>query len=302
MDASRIITEEKVALSLQKEFGIRLAPDTIRLERRSWRWVAYLPSNLLAYIADTAEAAQRLAREHAVLNLLNDRVSFSTPVVEFSSSDDWLQVRRKIPGVQVGGGPEKRIGNSSIGPRLASDLGRAFAELHQAINLEECGALGIGRGGALPSPDELEGRLSGRLAERNVANALKSVLTHYRKLEIPPRDLVFTHGDPWGGNFAVNPKTGALNGLFDFDEMTTDDRNIDLRYLHSFGLEFKSRALTAYAQISGAAPSTNRISLYHLVSAFEALAHAFNLGDESMIARRQRWVRASIEELMDDLP
>ena len=301
MDEASTVTETGVARSLREEFGINVAPERISLEWRSWRWLAHLPDDRVAYIAGTMDSAKRLAKENAVLNLLKDRVSFGIPFVEFSSSSDRLQVRRKIPGIQVGGGPEKVFGNSKLGPRLASDLGRAFAELHQALGPDECEAMGIGQGSTLPLAHDLERRLSNKLPEPDEADALSFVLTRYRTLEIPKKDFVFTHGDPWGGNFAVDPETGALNGLFDFEEMAIDDRNLDLRYLHSFGIDFKDRAIAAYARSASGSPSAERMNLYHLVSAFDALANALHAKDEELIANRRRWVTASINELLDDL-
>lgn len=301
MNEKKTVTEKSVARSLRTEFGVKIAPGRIRLEWRSWRWLAHLPDNRVAYIAETKNAAQRLAREHTVLDLLKVRVSFGIPVVEWAGIGGWLQVRTKIPGIQVGGGPERQVGRSKIGPRLASDLGHAYAELHQSLTLEECEALGIGIGGTLPAAIELEQRLPDRLIEREVADVLEIVLDRYARIEIPKSDLAFCHGDPWGGNFAVDPETGALNGIFDFDEMAIDDRNLDLRYLHSFGKVFKDRAIAAYAQSAERPPSAERISLYHWICALDALAKALLTQDVVLIAKQDRWVRESMRELMDDL-
>ncbi len=256
----------------------------------------------MVWIADSSEAAERLRREHAVLDLLQDRVSFGIPEVVFTNADGSLQVRRKIAGVQVGGGPEPVIGASPRGPQLAKDLGHAFAELHQAVTLDECDALGIGRANNLPAADWLEEQLSGRLDDLAVIKALELVIGHYRRISVPKQDLVLCHSDPWGGNMAVDEETGALNALFDFEDAAIDDRNMDLRYFASFGDDFKRRALIAYTEVADAPPSTLRIDVYHMVDAFSCLADALAGDDARMISIRWRWIRAILAGPIDDLP
>jgi aminoglycoside phosphotransferase (APT) family kinase protein len=295
-ETSPPISGETLARVLAKELGLVVAPEEVHLEHRYWRWVVRLPGDLIAFVAGSTDAASQLARERGVLDLLRERVTFATPSIIYCSGDNRLQVRRMVSGIQIAGEPEP-----AIVPRLARDLGRAFAELHGAIDADACRALGIGRGRALPSPVRLEARFAGKPMESHVADALAILLDRYRQLDVPPQDVVFTHGDPWGGNLAVDPDTGALNGLFDFDEMGFDDRNIDLRYLSSFGTGFEARALKSYEQASGKTPSARRIGLYHMISAFDALADALEAGEPDMIAIRRRWVDGCVRDLLGGL-
>ena len=57
----------------------------------------------------------------------------------YESSDQRLQIRKKVQGSQVGGGSEPELGTSEIGYRLARDMGRVFGELHDVLTIEECG-------------------------------------------------------------------------------------------------------------------------------------------------------------------
>jgi len=228
----------------------------LRLEFRSWRWVAHLPDDLIAYAAVSEEGVARLSRARTILDTLTERVSFSVPLVEHVSADGSVQLCRMVPGIQLGGdGRERRFAQSPLGPRLASDLGSAFAELYAAMRPSEAASLGVPRGDFVAFGRGLDRRLSNYDLEPAVRHGLDIVLNACRGVAPRHADLAFTHCDPWGGNFAVNPTTGALNGLFDFDDANIDDRNTDLRYLFSFGEDFVARALTTYADVSVANPT-----------------------------------------------
>ena len=84
--------------------------------------------------------------------------------------------------------------------------------------------------------------------------------------------------------------------------MAVDDRNMDLRYLFSLGEDFRDRALEAYEKSLDVLTDRKRINLYHIVSAFDALARDLATGDEMRVANRQEWVDTSIRHLMHDLP
>ncbi len=289
-DRDVTVTEDWLARELGDNFAIDVAPSDIQLSFRWWRWIAHLPDDLMVLVADSEEATQRLGRERRVLGRLAERLSVQVPPIIFFSDDDAIQVRRKIAGMQVGGGPEPEIGASALGVRLADDLGRTFAEIHTAFSEGERRELGLKRVNILPSADALADMLAGRLDDPRVRDGLDLTLSHYRDVAVPDHDLVVVHGDPWAGNFAVDETTGALNAIFDFEDVGIDDRNMDLRYFSSFGSDFEKRALARYARTAKAEPSPHRILLYHIVSAFEALGHAFEEQDESRIAMRWGWV------------
>ena len=123
------------------------------------------------------------------------------------------------------------------------------------------------------------------------ANALDRLLDLYGDGTPPAQDLVLAHGDLWGGNMAVDPETGELMGLFDFDESGLADRHVDFMYFHSFGDEFVRRALAAYATRSGRDASWERVAIYHAVAAFAALADVRGKGENYLLQRRLDWVR-----------
>ncbi len=300
-DLEVTVTEDWLARELGDRFAITVAPSDIQLAFRWWRWIAHLPDDLMVLVADNGQARQRLGRERRVLERLAGRVTAQVPPTIFFSDDDAIQVRRKIAGMQVGGGPEPEIGASALGIRLAEDLGRTFAEIHSAFSVGERRDLGLAAANILPDADVVAERLAGRLDDQRAKDALDLTLGHYRDIAVPDHDLVVVHGEPWGGNFAVDATTGALNGIFDFEGIGIDDRNMDLRYLSSFGKDFERSALARYARTATAEPSPHRILLYHIVSAFDGLADSLDDQDERMIGIRQRWINHVLDGPIHDL-
>lgn len=279
---------------LRADAGVVVGIEHVRLELRGGRWVTPLPDGRMALFADTSEAAQRLARERALLAVLADRVSFGVPCVEYASADDRLQVRRMVPGTAIGGsGRERAFAARAGGKRLADDLGKAFAELHGALSAGAAATLGIPAQLAVPDIDDLRRRLAGRRPDPAIAPALDAVETRYAAITRVDQP-VLTHGDPWAGNFAVDLRSGALNGLFDFEDAALDDRHADLRYVHSFGDDFAERVIDAYARAAGVRLSPARVAGYHLLAAFEALAEAIQAGAPGQVARETRWVRHAL--------
>ncbi len=289
MDLTGPITAESVASALRTLVGLNVPPAQIELERRHERWVARLPNDCLIFIADTPAATARLAREGKLLELLRPRVSFGVPRIRYA--DATMQVRILVPGSQVGGGRERTFAALPQAKRLADDLGRALGELHGALTEKEAEEFGPAFIDALPDGVALRVRLEGKLQDARVAEAFDRLLDLYSVYAPPARDLALVHGDLWGGNMAVDPDTGALMGLFDFDDSGVADRHVDFMYFHSFGDEFARRALSVYAATSGRDASWERVATYHAIAAFAALADIRGKGEDHLLQRRRDWIR-----------
>jgi aminoglycoside phosphotransferase (APT) family kinase protein len=284
------VTAETVAAALRDHAGLVVAPATIKLERRSWRWFAALPGDLILFIADTAESAARLAREGRVLTQLSGRVSFGLPRLYPIDAALGLQLRSRVPGAQLGGGGRERdFAAQPQGARLAEDLGRALAEIHTAFTAAEVEALGCDSAAPLLPPAEVLGeKIRDRLTDPEIAATFDALLRIYRATVPAPADIVLVHGDIWGGNLAVDLETGALNGLFDFADASRADRHLDLMYIHSFGADFTARLFRSYKAASGTEVSWQRTALYHAIAAFAALAET--PGEDHLWKQRRHWV------------
>ncbi len=290
MEQFEPVSPETVSAALRSLAGLTIPPGEVRLERRHDRWIARLPDNGLALVVDNASAAARLAREAKLLRLLGSRVSFGLPSVLFDGPS--LQVRALVPGAQIGGeGHERDFAARPQAMRLADDLGGALGQLHRALTREEAEEFGPACVDILPSGDVLRARLEGKLPDRATASAFGRLLGLYSAYEPRAEDIVLAHGDLWAGNMAVDPDTGALKGLFDFDDAGLADRHLDFMYFHSFGDAFTRRALAAYAAEAGQSASWEQVAVYHAVAAFAALADIHGKGEHHLLQRRLDWVR-----------
>ena len=289
MDLSEPVTAETVSSALQS-LGLKVPPQQIALQQRHGRWVARLPDDALVVVADNSAAVARLAPEAKLLELLRLRVSFGLPRIHYADSN--LQVRIPVRGSQIGGEDrEQAFAATPQATRLADDLGRALAELHHALTEEEAEEIGPAYIDVLPEGAVLRARLEDKLPDPITAKVLDRVLDLYGDGQLRAQDIALVHGDLWGGNMAVDPETGTLLGLFDFDDSGLADRHVDFMYFHSFGDDFACRALAAYTATSGRDASWERIATYHAVAAFAALADIRGKGEDHMLQRRRDWVR-----------
>ncbi len=291
MAKTQPVTAQKASDQLRAKFGKSYTPDKIQLEYRGWRWLAFLPDGQIAFFADTPLAVAKLAGEKAVLERLSGRVGFSVPEVIHCNAVEGIQIRSVVPGIQLGGaGREALFAHSPQGEKLARDLGQAMAELHGALSVPECHELGLES--CLPASLNLD--LSAvthdQLAKLGVAEAARQVIALMRCHQGSPEDEVFVHGDLWAGNIAVNPVTGALGGIFDFDEMGLGDRCHDLRFLPSFGAKFMNLACDAYADRAGLELSILRIQRYHALAAIEAFDKDIASQDAERLCARRDWL------------
>jgi hypothetical protein len=285
------ITPETVAAALRDTIGIIIAPEAIALEQSAGCRYARLSQGSLLFVAETPAGAGRLARESKLLHELAKRVHFGLPRFH-DLPDHSLQFRSPVPGAQLGGdGRERAFADSPQGERLARELGRTIGELHNAFSRAELEALGFSTAApVLPRPEVLRRALVGRIAP-DITALCEALLQRYADTKPDEADIVFVHGDLWAGNIAVDLATGALNGLFDFEDAGLGDRHIDLMYLHSFGDRFVDCAFQAYGDETGRLISKARTALYHAIAALAALASTPEGSDDPLLRQRRRWLR-----------
>ena len=271
---------------------------------RSWRWVAELPGDRMAFVAEDGGSWARLCREQALLERLVARVRFSVPRTEAVAPKKRVQVRRRLAGLN--GLPVEHIvfgradvpaslryGNDSpitvAGTRLARDLGRALANLQRAVSAVEVSALGFPTTSYSAMLAAIEQQLAERPELADIAAALPSLTSWFATL---PSDDVLAHSDLQLHNLACDPITGALAGVFDFDAAGVAHRLEDFKYLPSFGLAFCVAALEEYTAAGAASLKLADIGRFHVLSALE---HFLFVPDDS--PRRHEiiaWTRDAI--------
>src|SRR5262245_57955831 len=91
------ITPESLCVALNCATSLRQASRNVVLAYHHCCWVAHLPDKRIAFVADTENARQRLARQRQLLQLLADRVHFRVPRVEWVEPHGNWDIRLKVP-------------------------------------------------------------------------------------------------------------------------------------------------------------------------------------------------------------
>ena len=286
------LTSASVAQAINARLALDLKPADIKLEFHEWRWVAQLPGEDIAFIPETTEAVRLLARERAVLQALVDKVSFRIPRPEILEPDTPVDVRRKVPGLTGQQFHDEALVNPVLGDSLAVAMGEILAELHCALSRSEVERLGLD-GPAWPMPVEKIRRNLHGIVDAELEAAMHRVLDLYEATVVPEGDLVLIHGDFGSHNFAFDPESHHLCGLFDFDGVALADRHLDLKYLPSYGEAIMAKTLAVYRQQVSVEVAIERIRLYHAAAAMSFLAWRVDEPDRKSTRLNSSHSRAS---------
>jgi hypothetical protein len=297
------LTPEVVAAAVEALTG---RPPCTPPTWRWWRWFAELPGETVAFVAEDEDAWARLAREAALLDSLRSKVAFAVPEVTATDATCRVQVRRKVVGLSgapvevLVSGAEEALGTdryradfpvSAAGRRLATDLGRALADLHQAVPADAARALGFPE----PSYTAVLDAVASRLADHPDLGDLRGAVHSLRQwfAALAP-DPVLAHRDVQAHNLAVDPASGGLLGVFDFDDAAVAHRAEDFKYLPSFGPTFTEVAVDAYGRTGEHPPSIEQIRRFHALAALE---HFLFFAEDSprwtQIVAWSRWASAA---------
>jgi aminoglycoside phosphotransferase (APT) family kinase protein len=243
------------------------------------------PGDRIAWIAEDDEGWDRLRREGeliAILAAAGCRVPRVIRVVEAAR----LQVRSKLSGISgyaierlVFGesvcvafgadGPAARYQHNSplteAGRALARDLGAEFAALHR-VPVEEARTLGLRSTSYLTTLDQIDRQLARCALPLDFRTVVPRLRDWFTAL---PDDPVIALGDLQMHNIGVDAETGALAGVFDFDDAAVAHRLEDFKYLPSFGIAFTRVTLEAYSAAGGPPVGLDDVGRFHVLSALE---------------------------------
>jgi hypothetical protein len=272
-------TQEEVGAAVAAAAGV---DRPITPEWRWWRWVAHLPGERIAYVADDPAGWTRLLREERLLALLAGVPDVPVPPVVDRADQSWTMIRRKIAGISgfpvehliFGRGPnvpsEERYRSDFVithrGRRLAGDLGRAIAGFQQTLSAAEARRWGFEETSYLNILDEVAATLA-RFPELPDLQAAVPPLRAW--FEALPPDPVLALCDLQMHNLAMSADEGRLLGLFDFDDVAVAHRLEDFKYLPSMGAEFTALALDGYVRAGGPPLAVPAVWRFHLLSALK---------------------------------
>ena len=213
------------------EAGLRVDPAAIELLPRDDRLAVRLPENRMAWFRGNAKGLRRLERERRVLGLIARHCQFAAPRTLYASDAGW-EVRDLVAGeFNPAKVYERAKTDRSFARTVGQGLGSILVQLHTEIATE---ALSDGWLPVRPSwPPPLtfaEQRLPEVTDDRALIERGLNLLTRYEAAEDAIVERVLGHTDLGFHNAVIDPVSGVVGGVFDFDGAAYCDADHDFRY------------------------------------------------------------------------
>ncbi len=293
-----------IACSALRGAGFDYSPEQLGIERREHRWAVALPDERIAWFPATDAGAGRLGVERRVLSLLSQRCTFQVPRLLYVS-ELGFDVRRLVPGRYDPWGLFERCKADS---ELAKGIGRSFgailAQQHTRIHAADVGGWLRRRVEWPEAGNWISARLPGVVDDGQLVHRMEHVIERYEAVSVAAEDHVLVHGDFGLHNLAADPRTDAVNGIFDYDSAAWADRHHDFRYLvFDVGREdMLGAALGVYEPHVGRSIDRSRVRLYNAACAISFLAFRLGTPPEQKSCGRTlvedlRWVRSALAAL-----
>jgi aminoglycoside phosphotransferase (APT) family kinase protein len=270
--------------------------------RREDRFAARLAEGRMAWFPANVRGRRRLQRERRVLGLIAEHCTFQAPRVLQVADAGWdvralvegpFEPRRVYERVKSDAGYARRVGEA---------LGAIIAELHTAIPAQALAGRWLPRRASWPEPlAYAERRLPMVTGDTALIRRSLTLLERYEAAEAAVSERVLTHGDLGFHNAVVDPQTGAVAGVFDFDGATLCDRCHDFKYLllDDSAEALLDGAIGVYEHQTGKTIDRDRVRLLNAACAVGFLAYRAGSGPEETPAGRTlaedlRWTRMAL--------
>jgi aminoglycoside phosphotransferase (APT) family kinase protein len=209
--------------------GLPVERLTVLRQTSDWL-VVEVNQEYVFHFAGSRAGAEWLAAENRLLAAIAGRISTRLPEPWRFATDHAFVAYRRIDGDLLGTLAFDHTLSEAAWARVAADVGRFLAELHQAIDLET--AIGL----RLPPPEypKFAPDLLGRTLPLMNSEEDRALVRHVHRLltEITPglASPTLIHGD----NLVI-AADGSLLGVLDFRSALIADRHIDFRCLFGYG-------------------------------------------------------------------
>ena len=254
---------------LARDADVVFDDDRPRTDDLSMRSTALLGTELLVKYAWSAAAAERIAREGAVMAALAELApDLRVPEVVTTCNDPVFFVTRRVAGDWLVYPDASELAGDRLA-RTVEDLGTFLHGLHDPdllVAVEE-------RGIDLPAPEP-----------QATTDALRSEFGAFvdperqRRVEVwcdwvddvldAPADTVLLHGDFAGHNLMWD-HSGAVNVFYDFEDVRRGDPAYDFRYLpaQAATLDILRGTINAYEARGGRPIDLHRVMAWHVRTA-----------------------------------
>lgn len=295
---------EADACNVLRGAGFDCSPEEICVDRREHRWAVTLPGDRMAWFAASEAGRTRLAVERRVLCLLGKRCTFQMPRLLYVS-EAGFDVRRSVTGRCDPWGLFARCQASSpLAQNVGRSIGAILAQQHTGIRAADVTGW-LGQQVDWPEPSAwIRDRLPGVIDDPELVRTMEHVIARYEAVSVDVQDRVLVHGDVGLHNVALDPRSNAVNGIFDYYSAAWADRHHDFRYLvFDHGREdMLDAALEVYEPTVGRSIDRARARLYNAACAISYLAYRHGIAPEQKwcgrtFAEDLRWVRDSLANL-----
>ena len=264
-----------LASAMLASAGLKHRSADLTAEARDGRWLVRLPAGKLAWFAASETGLAQLGIERRVLRLLEARCSFAAPRVLYESPDGEFDVRSMVPGTNEAFGVYAEVRDR---PELAATMGRTIgamlAEQHTRIRGADV-AQWLPSRPAWPERCEwIRERLPTVVDDRELVARAEAVIEAYESVVVADTDRALVHTDVGFHNLGIDPRTFAVQGIFDYEGAAWADRHHDFRYLvFDFdGYDTLDAASETYESATGYAIQRSRVLLYNAACAVTFLA------------------------------
>lgn len=204
------------------------------------------------------EGRKRLRGEVELLRLIRSHVDMAVPDLQFYGGPPAFSCHREIPGEVFL--VEKYLALSDADrDRMAEQLAELYAQLHE-IPVMEARAAGAGHVEGFLALPEMQTRLKQLLSEQDWHWA-ERVFSLWQDLPPDPLGEVFGWFDGHGWNMAIDPKTGHINGVFDFADSGIGPVHDELMETNLLHPDLTARVNHRYSRLTGRDVDPQRIAV-----------------------------------------
>jgi len=225
------------------------------------RCVVEVNDALILKIPLNEETQKWMAREHWVLNALQDQTSVTIPTPFFVAHQIFCYAYRKVPGVLLTDEyywtlTKKQKQDFTIA------IANFLSELHSFFDVSDDIAAGLQSPEDPLSARQLRQRLLLLLEQSQQLHIVEQILDLYEQIEPSSEKTVVLHGDLHGWNNVLDPASNRLIGVFDFNGTCIGDPHLDFRYFFYTDPNLLEAVTAHYQAVSGRKLSLSRCILY----------------------------------------